>query len=252
MVRVLTMSDLHLEFADLSLKVSSWPDLVVLAGDIGHGTAGIEFAEQQIPRSVPVILVAGNHEFYGSSIEAVTHALRAGADELDNLHFLNCSEITIPVANRDIRILGATLWTDFALRGDAGRDMAIAGRRINDFRLIEFCGRLLKPRDTVDFHESTREWLNARLAQPHRGPTIVVTHHSPSGRSEEPRYADGDLTAAFHSNLEWMIEKYQPALWIHGHSHWSVDYHIGRTRIFSNQRGYPGEQCGFSMKSIEL
>ena len=125
-------------------------------------------------------------------------------------------------------------------------------QQMNDFRLIKFGGRLLTPRDTIDFHEAARDWLDAKLAKPHQGPTIVTTHHSPSERSEQARYAGGDLTAAFHSNLEWTIAQYHPDLWIHGHSHWSVDYQIGNTRVFSNQRGYPREQCGFRMNFVEL
>jgi predicted phosphodiesterase len=254
MVRILAMSDIHLEFARFSLDVAEWPDLIVLAGDIGLGTEGIEFARQHIPSNVQVIVLAGNHEFYGSSIESVTHALRKAADKTGNIHFLDRDELQLTLSSSYVRILGATLWTDFALRGEAMRsmDMAVAGRRMNDFRLIEFGGKLLTPRNTIDLHEAARDWLDARLAEPHLGPTIVATHHSPSERSEATRYAGGELTAAFHSNLEWTIANYQPDLWIHGHSHSSVDYRIGRTRVFSNQRGYPGEECGFQMRFIHL
>jgi len=28
------------------------------------------------------------------------------------------------------------------------------------------------------------------------------------------------------------------ALWVHGHTHYSVDYAVGPTRVVSNQRGY--------------
>jgi hypothetical protein len=31
------------------------------------------------------------------------------------------------------------------------------------------------------------------------------------------------------------------ALWIHGHTHHCVNYHLGGTRVLSNQRGYPDE-----------
>ena len=86
------MSDLHLEFAHLNLNLQSWPDLVILAGDIGYGTAGIEFAQQQLPTSVPVVVLAGNHEFYESSIETVTHDLRLASDKLSNIHFLDCDD----------------------------------------------------------------------------------------------------------------------------------------------------------------
>ena len=158
MVRILSMSDLHLEFAEFPFEVASWPDLIVLAGDIGHGIAGIEFARQQIPTSVHVIVLAANHEFYGSSIERVTHALRAEAEGLINVHFLDCDEITISLADRNVRVLGATLWTDFALRGEAmcARDMEVAHQRMDDFRLIESRGRPLTPHDTTDLHEAAR------------------------------------------------------------------------------------------------
>ena len=254
MLRVLTMSDLHLEFAEFEMDISRWPDVVILAGDIGIGATGIRFAREQIPRTVPVVVIAGNHEFYGSSIEAVTQLLRTAASELENVHFLDCNELIIRLGGWDTRILGATLWIDFALRGNASesKDMETARRRMNDFRLISFRGRLLTPRDTVELHEVACTWLDAKLAKQHNGPTIVVTHDSPTARSERDVWVHSDLSAAFHSNLDWMIERHQPDLWIHGHSHWSVDYQIGRTRIFSNQRGYPGEACSFSTRAIVL
>ncbi len=60
------------------------------------------------------------------------------------------------------------------------------------------------------------------------------------------------LSPAFNSDLEPLILRHQPELWVHGHTHWSVDYAVGRTRVYSNQRGYPGETTGFSMQCILL
>jgi Icc-related predicted phosphoesterase len=56
-----------------------------------------------------------------------------------------------------------------------------------------------------------------------------------------PRYANDPLNPAFASRLESLIEEYQPALWIHGHTHDPCDYELFRTRIVCNPRGYPGE-----------
>lgn len=254
MTKILAMSDLHLEFARLDLKVPENTDVVVLAGDIGHGPAAIEFARSHLPETLPVIVVAGNHEFYGSSIETEFEELRASAARAPNIHFLELDEAVVEARDSKVRFLGAMLWTDFELRGTemANADMAYAASRINDFRLIRYRGRTLTPQDTVAFHRETRAWLEEKLAQEHDGPTVVVTHHSPSGRSEEARYAGGPLTAAFHSNLEYLIEQFQPEVWVHGHSHHSVDYTVGLTRVFSNQRGYPREQCGFRIATIEV
>lgn len=67
---------------------------------------------------------------------------------------------------------------------------------------------------------------------------MVVTHHAPSARSVEPKYAGSPLNAAFVSNLDALVERSGADLWIHGHTHYPVDYAIGATRVFSNPRGY--------------
>jgi hypothetical protein len=70
---------------------------------------------------------------------------------------------------------------------------------------------------------------------------VVITHHAPSEKSIPPFHLGRILNAAFASNLDWFVENSSVPLWIHGHTHYSVDYKIGRTRVFSNQRGYPHE-----------
>jgi len=47
------------------------------------------------------------------------------------------------------------------------------------------------------------------------------------------------FSAAFASDLDSLIRASRIPLWIHGHTHYNVDYKIGATRIYSNQRGYP-------------
>lgn len=130
--------------------------------------------------------------------------------------------------------------------------MLIAQRLLADYRLIGYKGRRLLPPDTVAFHEQAVAWLDRTLSEPHDGPTVVLTHHSPSSQSIAPFYRNSLLSPAFNSDLEPLILKHQPELWIHGHTHWSTDYQIGRTRIFSNQRGYPNEETGFKLECITL
>jgi hypothetical protein len=40
-----------------------------------------------------------------------------------------------------------------------------------------------------------------------------------------------------------LVEKSRVPLWIHGHTHYNVDYVIGSTRVLTNQRGYPDQFC---------
>jgi hypothetical protein len=42
----------------------------------------------------------------------------------------------------------------------------------------------------------------------------------------------------FVSDLTEKIRVWQPDLWLHGHTHDSFDYRVGRTRIVCNARGY--------------
>lgn len=75
-----------------------------------------------------------------------------------------------------------------------------------------------------------------RAAEPAN--VVVVTHHAPSPRSLRGGQVTGLLDAAYASDLESLILDLQPAAWIHGHVHRSVDYEIGRTRVVSNPLGY--------------
>ena len=59
------LSDLHLEFGKMpkNYRVPAGTDVVVLAGDIGVGLAGLHWA--LLAFDCPVVYVAGNHEHYG-------------------------------------------------------------------------------------------------------------------------------------------------------------------------------------------
>lgn len=47
--------------------------------------------------------------------------------------------------------------------------------------------------------------------------------------------------AAYASDLEQTMMEFGPDLWVHGHTHHAVDYHVGATRVVSNPRGYARE-----------
>ena len=56
--------------------------------------------------------------------------------------------------------------------------------------------------------------------------------------SGDASHAEPVLNPAFASNLERIIARYQPALWIHGHMHNGVDVTLGQTRVLANPAGY--------------
>ena len=75
-MRIRIYSDLHLE-REPFLPPANDADLVVLAGDIANGAAGIEWAGATF--GTPVLYLAGNHEYYDGEFESVQSAMRPAA-----------------------------------------------------------------------------------------------------------------------------------------------------------------------------
>ena len=239
------LSDLHTEFGDFHPPETD-ADIVVLAGDIGVGTAGVEWAARQF-REQPAIYVPGNHEYYHHDI-GITDELKSAAPA--NIHVLDRNVFEID----GVRFLGTTLWTDFRLNGEGETwfSRQKARRGIDDFMAIRNGDRRFTPEDSVQLHETGKTWLVSELRNTFNGPTIVVTHHLPATPSIASQYKNDPLNPAFASRLEDVIETYRPELWIHGHTHVACDYEIYGTRVVCNPRGYPAELSarGFSPELV--
>jgi len=240
-MRIQPLADVHIEMTPCDIPIVG--DVVVLAGDIGVGDEGVRWAKRQFD-GTPTLYVAGNHTYYGRLFPDTLGELRTAAAG-SSVHVLENEALVLD----GVRFLGATLWTDFCLEGEAHQTLAMlaAKRGMNDFRRIrKASGELLQPRDMVCAHTESVAWLRGQLAEPFDGKTVVVTHHAPCVMSSAPEYRLSDLAPAFSSNLEALILEFSPALWISGHTHYSCDYHIGATRMVSNQRGYSDlEATGF-------
>lgn len=234
-MKIAVYSDLHLEFEDEgvpTLELRDSADVLVLAGDIGIRPYDMDWIAEQAQMR-PVIYVAGNHEYYGHDYLERLDELRsifAGTE----VHFLEQNAVELG----GVRFLGCTLWTDFELNGAPAESMDYARRGISDFQRIRYDKGPLTPEITAELHGNARTWLADQLAQSDPARTVVVTHHAPSLKSIPPTYQRHRLSPGFASNLEPMIEHYQPALWVHGHLHDSSHYRIGKTRVRCNPRGY--------------
>jgi hypothetical protein len=230
-VRLRVLSDLHLSQGALALPPVD-ADAVVLAGDIARPAEAIAWARGL---ALPVVYVAGNHEFYGSSFGATIRSLREHAAGSD-VHVLDDDALVLD----GVRFLGTTLWTDFALYGQGdlrATAYAEAVRLLRDFsRIRHDDGTPFTPDACAARFAAHAAWLDARLAEPHAGATVVVTHHAPSRRSIHARFAGSLLNPCFISDAERLAGR--AALWIHGHTHDSFDYDLDGTRVLCNPRGY--------------
>ncbi|TGQ83700.1 phosphatase [Mesorhizobium sp. M8A.F.Ca.ET.207.01.1.1] len=240
------ISDLHLEFEDKHLDIPD-ADVAVVAGDVTTGLANsIHWLGRTIAPSMPVVCVAGNHEYYGHTVLEGTEWGRVAAEEYPDVHFLENEAVVIG----GVRFIGCTLWTDFLADGP-NRDwaMAVAEGQINDYRGAIAWRRLpeyekFTPRDALRLHERSRGYLERSLALLD-DPTVVVTHHAPHPGSIHPRFLRSGLNAAFASDLSEVIEAGRPRLWVHGHVHDCFDYTVGETRIVCNPKGYYNENSAF-------
>lgn len=231
-MRIHLLSDLHLEVSAFT-PAAVEADLVILAGDIHTKQRGVAWAAEAFPHT-PVLYVPGNHEPYGGALPYDTEKLRALAPG------------TVRVMDRDaaiiqgVRFLGCTLWTDFNLFGNAPLHAISAGQGMNDYKKIRLSPeyRPLLPSVTQAMHQASRRWLSEQLAQPHEGPTVVITHHAPSLQSVDPVHRNDPLTPAYASAMDEFVADSGALFWLHGHTHYSVDYMLGDTRVVSNARGY--------------
>ena len=106
-----------------------------------------------------------------------------------------------------------------------------------DLQSIDLGLRRIGTRDILEMHRQHRQALAFDLSADFWGQTIVVTHHAPHPKSlRSPMLTPDD--ASYASDLSEVIEKYEPAVWIHGHVHHSRDYYVSATRIICNPRGY--------------
>lgn len=244
MIKLLVLSDLHLEFAGFEpdMDAAAAADVVVLAGDIHPGVEGIRWARAVFPGK-PIVYVAGNHEFYGHHWTQHLDTMRDAA-KVNDVHFLENDAVTIA----GVRFLGCSLWTDFEYFGQyvMKKMMYHAEQSFSDYQVI---GALdpgkkdkLTAQMTLQRHRESRAWLETELPKGDPGHTVVVTHHYPHKNSTAQKYVGDALTAIFgsHMPLEMML---QAGLWIHGHAHSSCNYRLdgaGRNvRVVCNPRGYP-------------
>lgn len=218
-------------------------DVLVLAGDIHTGLSGIESFVRAYPDR-PIVYVPGNHEYYGQNYDRL-YAAFEGYNAQSELPL----RVLVGGAHWDYngyRFVGATLWTDFELYGPAKmlHCMNLAGFSMNDFRTIY---GWTAPRSKAVYEQELAAIRAAVESSPY--PVVVVTHHLPSEQCIHPQYAGSMLNAAFASEVPsdlWSKVK----LWIHGHTHASVDFVQEGCRVVCNPRGYPVTSRSFENPSF--
>ena len=241
-MKVQILSDLHLEHGGTLPEHHGDADVIVVAGDLVPYTNGLMELLAECWSTAPcIVYVLGNHEFYGGDIDD-NRAKLAEECEKAGIHLLDPGTIRI----EEVRFIGATLWTDFELDGPTrtAASHILASQGVSDFTgANRHRGRDFTTGESVERHRSDRAFIERELDRARRaGETaVVVSHHAPSPRCVRAWFQGDPFNPAFASNLDSLIERYEPALWIHGHMHDPVDERVGKTRILANPAGYRHE-----------
>jgi Calcineurin-like phosphoesterase len=255
-MKIQLLSDLHLESEDFEPEPHPDAELLVLAGDIDSSWQGYErFAGWP----VPVLAVAGNHEFDGREIRQAWPALREHCAR-SGIQLLECEGAVMTSADgASVRFLGTVRWCDFDAFGATGRERALrAGVYFQRVMAATFDGA---PFDAVAVRDEAlacRSWLADALSEAAQGRwerSVVVTHFAPSLRSADPRYGSLPSTASFCNADDALMPA--AALWLHGHLHCRHDYRVrhidgSSTRVVSQARGLAakGETEGFDPRRL--
>lgn len=247
-MKLLIYSDLHFEFRhEWQLPPDADGDVLILAGDIITFKDFAPLAHLLDHWTKPVLYIAGNHEYYTKSpMDQDAANFKAWlSGNLPQVTFLQDEAISFD----GVHFFGGTMWTDF--RNENQSAMNIAWRGMNDFRLIWTDeNEMLEPSDSVVFHKRFVENLIAWFEEPLSGPRVVISHHAPI-INPQTKYGGSDLQPAFVSlDMAGVIKKYQPDLWIYGHTHECDNQMLGKTRIISNQLGYP-QDSGFECEGFD-
>jgi len=243
------VSDVHTEFLQ-PRKAVAWASrmaplpgerVLVLAGDIGkvlnsHGTLNNTLTDVLLALRTQrrddqyIVIVPGNHEYYGAAAHGLTadvvDAYLEGWCRSHGIVFLQMRTWTLP--GTDVVFAGCTLWsdaTDMALYECNDVDMALASPDV--YRTL---------------HTQHVTWLKWMLPQL-QGRVVVVTHHLPTRASVHPVYAPyASLESAYATDLPTYLFQAPVRLWLHGHCHESMNVCVGSVRVLSNPTGYPGER----------
>ena len=229
-MKIQIMSDLHFEFGWEMGLTEHKDTTLVLAGDIDSDLDRLEnFIIRACRNYEKVIMVAGNHEFYGNHIEDVLKELTEMGDHYENFYFLE-NGILRDEENK-VLFLGGTLWADPAWG---------VFNRINDHNLIQYQGRKLLGKDITAFNAQTTWFLKQELEkdQEEDWKTVVVTHFGPDPSLMHPKWlAHTEMNTYFWATGLQDHFKYAD-YWFYGHTHDPGDEEIDDCRFICNPNGY--------------
>ncbi len=203
--------------------------VLVLAGDVGESGWWLrakQYLDILCSNYPHVLYVAGNHDYYGTTLPEGDKRFRELDNLIENFHFVEREIFELDGK----KFAGCSLWFREDPKSFLYERWMCDFREIHDFKPAVY-----------DRNEESVEFLKYDVPE---DTDVVVTHHMPSQLSVHKKYAGDPCNRFFLCSVDDVILDLQPKLWVHGHTHFSCDYHMGATRVVCNPRGYPGENSG--------
>ena len=246
-MKIQILSDQHIDFSKnfnyVINRCIPRCDTLVIAGDLCPHTEGHEkfITEHILPKWKNVIIIPGNHEFYG--------------DDIDHKYFGSIETIyenqkgnkAYYVNNKIVELNGvyfvcSTLWSHI------GYENALHIKtQMNDFYKIT--GMTIDIYNSI-YRANVHFMEDAMSKIPNGKRCVVVTHHIPSYNLVNRRWREHPTNDAFSSDMDIFIMQHESKIshWIHGHSHDYLDETHSGIRFIRNPMGYPQERdCDMDM-----
>lgn len=267
-MKILPISDVHLEFSHLPLYNTDGADVLVICGDLliahdlyylakrpmmpspigkrwGRGMRYREFLSQITSEFEHILYVPGNHEYYHGRWTQVPDWIRAECIRYPSIKVLNNQWIEL----NGVTFIGGTMWTD--MNRHDNQVLYQLPKLLNDYRYIRndaYNYRRLTVLDVAIAHKAFLSFLTSTLNSLRHASLsndiVVITHHAPTYHSITPSFGPLDVEIhGYASDLSALIESYpEITTWLHGHIHSASKYQIHNTTIACNPRGYHDNQ----------
>lgn len=170
-------SDLHIEFPQNKEYLEKHPlqsttDILILAGDIVPFTVidrHDAFFDYLNANWKQVYWIPGNHEYYKGDFAMFDNLISKPIR--DNITLLNNQFLLLD----GVRIIFSTLWSHIS----PSHELEIHDQ-LNDFRTIRDHAQSYSVARYNALHQESVSFIRTMIKLPHKGKTIVETHHIPT------------------------------------------------------------------------
>jgi len=254
LMEIQIVSDVHTEFWGNKSPfkfVAPGAKVLALLGDIGvvgqdkDFESYKRFIEEVAPMYEHIFVITGNHEYYTNNLSKKTlkdvdQILVAYFKKYKHIHFLNNKTVDVSYDNVQYKIIGSTLWSHIP-----AEHCKEVKQSMTDYEKIHTDISKLDPAYVSQMFTHNYNFIKKKIdqAKKENRRAIVFTHHKP--------YLDGrQMKAIDHAYMSDCSALFQDhvVLWAYGHTHIRDDRFIGKTRLFSNCKGYPNQRTGYVKK----